>query len=421
MQETEILIAGGGIAGLSAAVRLAADGHQIVIVDPAPAAPANAENTPAPASADEIEVKNGTTPPQDLRTTAFLKPGIDTLTYAGVWDDMQASGAQLRVMRIIDAGGTERIPRETADFDGAETKDGFFGWNITNIAAKAALLRKIATLDNVRLINECKVTAFAPPTAAGPGPAIVTLSDGQKFAASLVLAADGRNSTLRDLAGIRFNRWSYDQDALVFVVSHETPHDNVSTEIHRSGGPLTLVPMPDHDGKPCSSVVWMVPHARAQQLSTLDDAALARELQRDTMNLFGTLNIVTKRAVWPMVAQLAHRLTAPRLALIAETAHVVPPIGAQGLNMSLHDIETLAKQIDLAKLEDKDIGSDALLKSWERRQLAKTVGRVGGIDLLNRAAMAEPKFLRDLRYTGLCAINHIGPLRRLAIKAGIGK
>ncbi|AUG52527.1 FAD-dependent monooxygenase [Thalassospira marina] len=417
MQETEILIAGGGIAGLSAAVRLAADGHQIVVVDPAPAA----SDMPAHTSAEDVEVKNGTTPAQDLRTTAFLKPGIDTLTYAGVWDEMQASGAQLRVMRIVDAGGTERAPRETADFDGAETSHGYFGWNITNIAAKAALLGKIATLENVRLINGCKVTDYAPPTAAGPGPAIITLSDGQKFAASLVLAADGRNSTLRDLAGIRFNRWSYDQDALVFAVSHDTPHDNISTEIHRTGGPLTLVPMPDHNGKPCSSVVWMVPHARARQLAALDDDALARELHRETMDLFGKPEIVTPRAVWPMVAQLAHRLTAPRLALIAETAHVVPPIGAQGLNMSLHDIETLAKQVDLAKLEGKDIGSDELLHGWERRQLPKTVGRVGGIDLLNRAAMAEPKFLRDLRYTGLCAINHIGPLRRLAIKAGIGK
>ncbi|WP_417843963.1 FAD-dependent monooxygenase [Thalassospira sp.] len=402
MQETEILIAGGGIAGLSAAARLAADGHQIVIVDPAP------KDTPDTATTD-------------LRTTAFLKPGIDTLTYAGVWDDMQQSGAQLRVMRIVDAGGAERTPRETADFDGAETSDGYFGWNITNIAAKAALLRKIATLDNVRLMNGCKVTGYRAPTPAGPGPAIITLSNGQKFAASLVLAADGRNSTLRDLAGIRFNRWSYEQDALVFAVSHDTPHDNISTEIHRSGGPLTLVPMPDHNGKACSSVVWMVPHARAQTLAAMDDAALARELTTETMNLFGPVDIVTPRAVWPMVAQIAHRLTAPRLALIAETAHVVPPIGAQGLNMSLHDIETLAKQIDLAKLENRDIGSDALLHRWERRQLPKTVGRVGGIDLLNRAAMAEPKFLRDLRYSGLCAINHIGPLRRLAIKAGIGK
>tara|TARA_R110000751_G_scaffold74819_5_gene151136 strand:- start:4199 stop:5452 length:1254 start_codon:yes stop_codon:yes gene_type:complete len=408
MQETEILIAGGGIAGLSAAARLAADGHQIVIVDPAPAQ--NAQNN---APADDAAT--------DLRTTAFLKPGIDTLTYADVWDDMQTSGAQLRVMRIVDAGGVERTARETADFNGAETSDGYFGWNITNIAAKAALLRKIATLDNVRLINDCRVTGYTPPTAAGPGPAIITLSDGQKFATSLVLAADGRNSTLRNLAGIRFNRWSYDQDALVFAVTHHTPHDNISTEIHRSGGPLTLVPMPDHNGKACSSVVWMVPHARATQLAAMDDAALARALTRDTMNLFGPVEIVTQRAVWPMVAQIAHRLTAPRLALVAETAHVVPPIGAQGLNMSLHDIETLAKQIDLAKLENKDIGSDELLHRWERRQLPKTIARVGGIDLLNRAAMAEPEFLRDLRYAGLCAINHIGPLRRLAIKAGIGK
>lgn len=400
MNKTDILIAGGGIAGLSAAARLGVDGHAITLVDP------------APKNAGEST---------DLRTTAFLQPGIETLTRAGVWPAMRETGAELRVMRIVDAGGKERTPRETADFDGAETQKGYFGWNISNKAAKAALLKRLAEMKNVNFIHETTVTGFAPPTAAGPGPAIVTLSDGREIAANLVIAADGRNSTLRDLAGIRFHRWAYDQSALVFAVTHDTPHENISTEIHRSGGPLTLVPMPDFDGKPCSSVVWMVPRARAEKLNAMSDVALAAELTRDTMKLFGTLHIVTERAIWPMIAQVALRLSAPRLALIAETAHVVPPIGAQGLNMSLHDIETLADLVLEAKDRDQDIGSNEVLGRWERRQLPKTLGRVGGIDLLNRAAMAEPKPLRDLRYFGLSAINHIGPLRRLAIKAGIGK
>ena len=139
------------------------------------------------------------------------------------------------------------------------------------------------------------------------------------------------------------------------------------------------------------------------------------------MNLFGPLTVASPRAVWPMISQVPSRLISARLALIAEAAHVVPPIGAQGLNMSLHDIETLAELIAKAKLHGKDIGATTLLKSYERKQLPKTLARVGGIDLLNRASMFEPKPLRDLRYAGLTAINRIGPLRKLAIKVGVGK
>lgn len=396
MIETDILIAGGGIAGMSAAARLAADGHDIVIVDPAPA-----------------DIGEGT----DLRTTAFLEPGIETLKKAGVWEAIKPTGAELRVMRIVDAGGEELAPRETADFDGAETKQGFFGWNVSNKAARVALMARLADLANVDFRFGTTVTGFKGTSRHGE----VTLSDGQTVRARLVIAADGRNSSLREMAGIKYRRWEYDQSALVFVVTHEHPHDNISTEIHRTGGPLTLVPMPDLDGRPCSSVVWMTPAKRANALNAMSDASLSDAITHDTMNLFGPLTVASPRAVWPMISQIPHRLISARLALIAEAAHVVPPIGAQGLNMSLHDIETLATLIARARLHDEDIGDTALLKSWERRQLPKTLARVGGIDLLNRASMFEPKPLRDLRYAGLSAINRITPLRKLAIKIGVGK
>ncbi|RCK36870.1 FAD-dependent oxidoreductase [Thalassospira xiamenensis] len=396
MIETDILIAGGGIAGMSAAARFAADGHRIMIVDPAPA-----------------DIGEGT----DLRTTAFLQPGIETLKKAGVWDAIKPTGAELRVMRIVDAGGTEMTPRETADFDGAETTQGFFGWNVSNKAARVSLMAKLETLPNVDFRFSTTVTGFTGTARYGEA----TLSGGEIVRAKLVVAADGRNSSLREFAGIKHRRWAYDQSALVFVVTHDKPHDNISTEIHRTGGPLTLVPMPDLDGKPCSSVVWMTPADRAQQLYNMDDATLSAEITRDTMSMFGPLTVASPRAVWPMISQVPSRLISARLALVAEAAHVVPPIGAQGLNMSLHDIETLADLMAKAKLRGDDIGATTLLKSYERKQLPKTLARVGGIDLLNRASMFEPRTLRDLRYAGLTAINRIGPLRKLAIKVGVGK
>lgn len=391
MEQTDILIAGGGIAGLSAAARLGVEGYSVTLVDPSPLTQSGSG---------------------DLRTTAFLQPAISTLTTAGAWPAMRAHGAELRVMRIVDAGGVERTPRETVDFDGAETGSGCFGWNIPNAAARAALLATIGDMPNVRLHPNSSVTGYVPRLDH----AILRSDGGAVFAAKLVVAADGRDSALRRLAGIRHHRWEYGQQALVFAVTHHARHNGVSTEIHRTGGPLTLVPMPDHEGQPCSSVVWMMPGPRAVDLMERNDASLAAELTAETMGLFGPLSIVGQRARWPIISQAALGLRAERLVLIAEAAHVMPPIGAQGLNTSLHDIETLAVLLS----GTADPGAKGHLRNFERRILPRTLSRIAGIDLLNRAAIAEPQPLRDLRRTGLKAIANIPPLRNLAIRTGMG-
>lgn len=391
MEQTDILIAGGGIAGLSAAARLGSAGKSVLLVDPAPLTIAG----------------NG-----DLRTTAYLQPSIQTLTKANAWAAMQVAGAELRTMRIVDAGGVERAPRDSVDFDGQETGAGSFGWNVPNSVARTALMDTISGMTNVQILPQTRVTGYATRMDH----AILRTDTGKQIAAKLVIAADGRDSTLRTLADIRHKRWDYGQQALVFVVTHAAPHQGVSTEIHRTGGPLTLVPMPDLDDKPCSSVVWMVPGPRAKTLSQLDDATLSAEITTETMHLFGPLTLAGPRATWPIISQIALSLQADRLALIAEAAHVMPPIGAQGLNTSLHDVETLASLI----AEAPDPGAPQLLAQYERQILPRTMARVGGIDLLNRAAMAEPQPLRDLRRAGLKAIAGFPPLRRLAIRAGMG-
>ncbi|MGF1444891.1 MAG: FAD-dependent oxidoreductase [Pikeienuella sp.] len=395
--DTDIAIAGGGIAGLAAAARLGADGHRVVVVDPAP------ETSGA--------TRDGT---EDLRTTAYLSPGIATLSRAGAWERMARRGAPLWTMRIVDAGGQVRAPRERADFVSREIQDGPFGWNIPNAQARTALRARIAEMAGVELLAGVSVTGFLGRS----GEAVLRLSDGRQLEATLAIAADGRDSGLRRAAGIGARRWSYGQRALVFAVTHEVLHNGVSTEIHRTGGPLTLVPMPDDEGRPCSAVVWMVPGSRAAELMAHDNTRLAGELTAETMGLFGPLEIRGPRASWPIISQIADRLTARRLAVLGEAAHVIPPIGAQGLNMSLADIECLARQIVAAGAGD--IGAVPVLDGYAQRRWPEIIARVMGVDVLNRFAMAEPQPLRDLRLLGLRAIARVAPIRRLAMRAGLG-
>jgi len=392
--ETEILVAGGGIAGLTATARFAAAGFDVVCVDPAPA----------------------DAPGGDQRTTAFLEPAIATLERAGAWAAMAPGAAALWTMRLLDAGGREREVREQADFEARDVMDRPFGYNVHNIAIREALLGRLGELPAARLINSQSVTGLVSRSAE----ALARLSGGGQVRARLVVAADGRDSGLRSAAGIGVRRWHYGQKALVFAVTHPNPHEGVSTEIHRTGGPLTLVPMPDRDCRPCSVVVWMVPGPRGAELFALDDAALGAALTEETMGLFGPLEVAGKRALWPIIGQLAARLDGPRLALVAEAAHVIPPIGAQGLNMSLADIEALARLLDQDRDKGQDIGAPKLLAAYHRTRWPEMASRVAGIDLLNRAAQAEAQPLRDLRRAGLKTIHDFRPLRHLAMRWGLG-
>src|SRR5690625_2141336 len=350
MEQVEILIAGGGVAGLAAAARLGADGHEVMVVDPAPAV---LPETRA-----------------DLRTAALLQPAIRTLERAGAWERVKASGAPIRSMRLIDAGGRERRPRVTADFTGYEAGHEFFGWNIPNRAARETLLAHLGSMPNVLLCHGMAVPDYVPRFDA----AFCRLSDGSTVRAKLVIAADGRNSTLRQLVGIKARRWSYGQKALISAVTHPNPHHDGATEIYRTGGPLVLVPMPDHEGQPRSSIVWLMPGPEAVRLHGLDTGTLGTELTAATMGLYGPLRITMERAIWPIIGQAAQRLVAERLVLIAEAAHVVPPIGAQGLNMSLADIESLATLIE----GKPDPGERAALGAHQRRQLPDTRARTAG-------------------------------------------
>lgn len=392
---TDILISGGGVAGLTAAAAFGSAGFSVICVDPS-----------AP-------VTNGEAEGADLRSTAFLTPSLPVLEEAGLWQRLAPHAAALRIMRIIDAGGVEAKPRVTSDFDAAELSEAPFGWNLPNWLLRREMVARLAELPRVRFLPGVATTGLATREAE----ALVSLSDGSRVAARLAIAADGRNSALRQAAGIGVRTTRYGQKALAFSVTHPVPHGNVSTEIHRSGGPFTLVPLPDRDGSPASAIVWMETGPEVQRLAALPVAEFEAALAERSCGILGPLKLVTRRSIWPIISQVADRMAGERLALMAEAAHVVPPIGAQGLNMSLADLRLL---LDLAKAEPAGLGNAAMLESYHRRRHPEVLARATGIDALNRASMASAPALRDLRGAALRALHGAAPLRRVLMKAGLG-
>lgn len=394
-EEYDIAIAGAGIAGLIATACFARAGFHVLTVDPKPPV------------IDPLDAN------ADLRSTAFLRPARDLLIRAGVWERLAPFAQPLEVMRLADAGGAENEIRYLADFNATEIGEQAFAWNIPNWRLRRELDAEIRDTGMAEI-------AYGAPLGrmTQRNDHILSAVQDRLFAARLLIGADGRHSPTRINAQIDVSTTRYGQKALAFTIRHSDAHHNISTEIHRSGGPFTLVPLPDRDGQPHSAVVWMERATKAAVLFDLDEPAFNAVLNERSCGVLGDIQLASRRTIWPIISQKARALTAPRIALVAEAAHVVPPIGAQGLNMSLADIECL---LDVAVAAPDALGHSAQLGKYERSRLPDISLRHRGIDMLNRAALSESAGLRDLRLAGLKFLHQTAPIRKSLMTKGLGR
>ncbi len=391
----DVLISGGGIAGLCAAVAFGRAGFSVLCVDPAP------------------PVTDRGAAGADLRSTAFLMPSVALLQEIGLWRRLAPHAAALQIMRIVDAGGIAGEVRLTRDFDAAELSEDPFGYNLPNWLLRREMLAEIAEMPNI---------TFRPGVATHlvvtrSTEALVSLSDGSAWRARLLIGADGRSSAVRQALDIPIKTIRYGQKALAFTTTHPIPHGNISTEVHRSGGPFTMVPLPDHDGLPCSAVVWMETGPEVARLAALPLPDFDREMSLRACHLLGPMARNSPLTIWPIISQVAERMSGERTALMAEAAHVVPPIGAQGLNMSLGDLASLRH---LALDDRENLGAARMLDAYNTSRHREVQARVAGIDALNRASMVATPILRDLRASLLGALYASAPVRKTLMKAGLG-
>jgi 2-octaprenyl-6-methoxyphenol hydroxylase len=376
-------VVGGGPAGLTAAIALAGAGLSTALVA-------------------------GTPRPPDNRTTALLSSSVTALDTIGVWADCRPFAAPLRTMRIVDA--TRRLWRAPEiKFSASEIGLEAFGWNIENRHLVAALTSRGRALPNLAWIDDA-----ASSVAIGDRDVVVALVGGDEVIARLVVAADGRNSLCRQAAGIETTGWRYPQIALTFNLAHSRPHQDISTELHTESGPFTLVPLP---GSRSSLVAVMTP-AQAERWESEDAGALADTIEQRSHSILGKITVEPGHGAFPLAVQTARRFAKARVALIGEAAHVIPPIGAQGLNLGLRDAATISELAAEAHRTGRDVGDDTVTDRYDRLRRADVTTRTAAVDVLNRSLLSDFLPLQGARGLSLYLLDRLGPLRRAIMREG---
>lgn len=387
--KADILVAGAGGAGLSAAIALAQAGFSVVCVG-------------------QLDLRsNG-------RTVALFEASLRFYKSLGLWSRFRVKSAPLEKIRMIDATGS-RFPAPELFFAASEIGLAAFGANIENDMLVEGLADAAARLPGLDLRE-----GFLEDIRFEANDVVATTAEGDTITAKLLVAADGRGSLARTKAAIGVRTWAYPQVAFTALLAHEKPHRNISSEFHTRFGPCTLVPLRPSPERPHrSSLVWLMPAAEAERRRALDDASLAREIERQVDRLLGGMEIDGSRGFFPMTGMSAHKLASHRIALVGEAAHVFPPLAAQGLNLSLRDSAALVEVLEDARDLGEDIGSVGTLHGYEKARRPDIFWRTNGIDLLNRSLLTDVVPVDLLRGAGALAFSMIGPLRRAIMREGV--
>jgi 2-octaprenyl-6-methoxyphenol hydroxylase len=381
MDHYDIVIIGAGLAGSLAAIALAREGHRVALVGPKPAI-------------------------ADGRTTALMDQSIEYLKKLDLWDEVAPLTAPLVAIHIID--GTKRLFRAPpVNFRAPEVGLEAFGYNIPN-APFLEILEKhegsLPTLD--------RIPAAAATFDFGELEARVGLDDRRVISADLVVGADGRRSAVREAAEIDTFTWSYRQTAVVLNFRHELPHQNVSTEFHTESGPFTQVPLPGNR----SSLVWVQKPRDAEETLRLPPEVLSRTIEDRMQSILGKVVAEGIPQSFPLSGHTARRFGKGRVMLVGEAAHAFPPIGAQGLNLSLRDVMTAVELIG------PPIGGRLPADAGDRfdgRRRIDIVSRTASVDLLNRSLLSSFLPVQAMRAIGLQLLSSAGPLRGLLMREGI--
>lgn len=396
--DCDVAVVGTGPAGLLSACIFDALGLTTALLGPRP----NTERTE-----------------RNARTAALFPGSLSLLQQLGLWSDMRDACAEMKAIRIVDDMNDTLLRAPEVVFTATEVQAENFGYNVPNDVLVRALWQAFGDASTHKPSSALFVeTAAVTDVRPDDDHVTLTCEDGVQCKAKLVVGADGRKSICRQAAKITTKNWSYPQVAVTCVFDHVEPHNGISTEFHRQSGPCTTVPMPGNT----SSLVWLETPDNAKQLAELKDDEFADALSTRLKGHLGALSNVSPRTIFPMSGLEAQTSAAHRIALVGETAHVMPPIGAQGLNLSFRDIAALATVIQRQRrgdMIDFDPGAPSILRAYAKARKTDVQARVWGVDLLNRSLLAGPGVAHLLRGAGLHILKAFPALRRQIITRGL--
>lgn len=389
-RRTEVLIAGGGFAGLALALalrRALGPSFTVILADPA-----------LDRSSDDVRASAVAAGPRRM---------FDAL---GVWQAVAADAQPILDMAVTDSRLDDALRPVFLNFAGEIEPGEPFAYMIENGRLVAALAAEAASA-GVNLIA-APVVKFT----ARPADILAELGGGTVLAAQLVVAADGARSRLREQAGITTHGWNYGQAAIVTTVAHERDHGGRAEEHFLPAGPFAILPL---IGNRCS-IVWTERAETARQIVALPDAAFHAELEKRFGLALGDISVVGGRRAYPLGLMVARRFIAERLALVGDAAHVIHPIAGQGLNMGLRDVAALAEAVVDAVRLGLDPGDAAALGRYQRWRRFDTLTMSVSTDMLNRLFSNRSDVLRFARDMGLGMVDRLPGLKRLFIREAAG-
>ena len=387
----DILIAGAGYVGLAAAVSIkqARPSMSIAIVD---AAPEGAWQ-------------------RDSRASAIAAAACRMLGQLGCWDEILPEAQPITDMVITDSRIADPVRPVYLTFDGEVAPGEPFAHMVENKVLNGALRRRAREL-GVDIIEGMAVQAFETGLAG----VAVHLADGTSLDTRLLVAADGVNSRLRDMAGIKAVRWEYGQSGIVCTVAHERPHNGRAEEHFLPAGPFAILPLKGNR----SSIVWTERTEDAARLIATDELVFESELEQRFGLQLGELRVEGKPRAWPLGLTLARDFVAPRFALAGDAAHGIHPIAGQGLNLGFKDAAALAQVLVEADRLGEDIGAIDVLQRYERWRRFDTVQMGVTTDLLNRLFSNDFGPLRAIRDLGLGLVDRMPGMKDFFVRQASG-
>jgi 2-octaprenyl-6-methoxyphenol hydroxylase len=379
MNRSDIIILGGGLVGQTLAIALATHGLSVAVVDPL---------DPAKTQATGF----------DGRASAVASASWRMLEALGVADALRSHGSAIHRIEVRDG-----LQAKALDFTTA-ADDEPLGVMFENRILRTALNDKAASLE--------AITRYSPARAVdvvrdGTG-VRVTLDTGMILAAPLLIAAEGRNSPMREAAGIRVARWHYDHTAIISAFDHSENHQNIAHEIFYPAGPFALLPL---NPGTRSALVWTVSNRDAPGVLALSDRAFLAEVAKLSGGVLGEVTLAAPRSSFALGFHHTARITAERLALVGDSAHGIHPIAGQGLNLGFRDVAALAEVLVAGARLGLDLGDAQLLARYERWRGLDSLAVAFATDSLNRLFAVPGKPARAIRRFGLGAVQRISPLK----------
>jgi 2-octaprenyl-6-methoxyphenol hydroxylase len=399
-----VCVIGAGPVGGTLACRLATAGLSTVVVDRAALPPMEH-------------------PAFDGRAYAIAAGSRRLLEDAGVWDGLPEPACPILDIRVSDGRVGRRASPLFLHFDHREAGEGAdaFGHMVEARSLRVALNAHMHGLPALRV--------FAPASAdvgRREGGARVQITGGPSIDCQLVVAAEGRNSPLREAARIPVTRLPYSQTGIVCAISHARPHHNTALEHFLPSGPFAQLPMcasrdaEEGGAANVSAIVWTERTAIAQRMLALDDTRLAHEIARRLGDHLGAIRIVGRRWSYPLGALHAHRYHDTRLALVGDAAHAIHPIAGQGLNLGFRDAIALSDLLIEAAHRNDDLGAPWLLRQYQRRRRPDNLLMLAATDALDRLFSSDNPLLRAARDVGIAAVHRAPPLKRLFMRRAMG-